>query len=41
MTMTTAIANGTALASAAALERGDNRQSTAFITPPNLPPSIS
>ena len=39
--MTTAIANSTALASAAALERGDNHRPTAFIRPPHLPPSIS
>jgi len=41
MTMTTAIASSMALASAAGSERGNRRQSTAFFTPPHLPPSIS
>ena len=41
MTMTKATAKRTAPASAAALQRGDNRQSTAFVTPLHLPSSIS
>ncbi|HWT21841.1 MAG TPA: hypothetical protein VN280_23300 [Variovorax sp.] len=41
MTMTKATAKRTAPASAAALQRGDNRQSTAFVTLPHLPSSIS